>query len=143
MAVETQTPSAADPVGQTRMHALVLDRDSGDCAATMDYLRGAGYETLAAASLGEARDALARSTFDLMLLDLRLDDSNSLPLCAEIRERFGDDPIVIFLSNDGTPAQRILSLDLGADDVMGKPYDGEELLARISARRRRRTQAPH
>lgn len=123
------------------MHALVLDGNSGDCAATMEYLRGAGYETIAAASLGEARDALERSTFDLMLLDLRLDDSTTLPLCAEIRERFGDEPIVIFLSSDGTPVQRILSLDLGADDVMGKPYDGQELLARINARRRRRARA--
>lgn len=125
------------------MHALVLDGNSGDCAATIEYLRGAGYETFAAASLGEAREALERSTFDLLLIDLKLNDRNSLSLCAEIRERFGDEPIIIFLSSDGSPAQRTLGLDLGADDVMGKPYDGQELLARINARRRRRTQALH
>jgi DNA-binding response OmpR family regulator len=108
----------------------------------MENVRRAGYTPFGAASLREAREALECSAFDLMLFDFTLEDGTSLPLCAEIRERFGENPIVIFLSGNGTPAQRILGLDLGADDVMGKPYDGQELLARIEARRRRRPRLP-
>ena len=120
------------------MQALVLDHNRDDCAIAMGHLQRAGYETIAVASLQEAREALEESAFDLMLLEMALEDGNGLHLCAEFRERFGNDPIVIIVSHASTSIQRVLSFDLGADDFMDKPCDGEELLARIEARRRRR-----
>jgi DNA-binding response OmpR family regulator len=122
----------------TKMQALVMDRNADDSAVELEHLRRAGYTAMAVSSVREARELITRSLYDLLLIDLSPDDGSGLLLCSEVRDRYGDNPVIIFVGSGSTSAERILGLDLGADDFMSKPYDGEELLARIAARRRRR-----
>jgi DNA-binding response OmpR family regulator len=136
MAVTASGLSRVSLVRKAKMQAMVLDGNLDDCAAAVEHLRRAGYMATSVASVQEARDLLARSSYDLLLIELSPTDRSGLLLCSEIRDRFGYEPIIIFVGSETTAAQRALGLDLGADDVMSKPCDGDELLARIAARRR-------
>ncbi len=120
------------------MQALILDSDQDDCAILMEHLRRVGYEAIAVTSVRQAREALKRSQFDVFLLELKLPDGDGRQLCDEIRERLGDGMTIIFVSTENTPSSRIVGIQLGADDFIGKPCNGEELVARIDAHRRRR-----
>jgi DNA-binding response OmpR family regulator len=120
------------------VQALVLDHNEEDCTTMMDYLRQGGYSVLGVASVTEARKAFEEETFDVLLLESALPDGDSFTLCNEIRERLGDNIIIIFVSANNTAARRTSGIQLGADDFLGKPCNAEELLARISARQRRR-----
>ena len=113
------------------MQALVVDNRLEDCASLIERLHLNGYETIAVASVRQAREALERQSFDLLLLEFTLPDGNGLQLCDEMRERWGEDGVIIFLSTHDTPVNRVVGLELGADDVVGKPCDLDELLARI------------
>jgi DNA-binding NarL/FixJ family response regulator len=69
---------------------------------------------------------------DLILIDLRLEDMSGYELCYEIKHRFGDGTPIILLSEDRTePHDRVAGLLLGADDYLAKPFDPDELLARV------------
>ncbi len=120
------------------VQALVLDHITEDCVALVNYLRAGGYESVAVASVRQAREALEQGSFDLFVLEMELPDGDGLQLCNEIRERLGDGLMIMFVSSQNMPAQRVTAFQLGADDVLGKPCNGEELIARIDAHRRRR-----
>ena len=105
----------------------------------MEHLRSAGYATIAVASVRQAREALQRQQFDLLLLELKLPDGDGRQLCDEIRERAGEGMTIIFVSRENTPTARVIGIQLGADDFVAKPCDAEELIARVDAHRRRRT----
>jgi DNA-binding response OmpR family regulator len=75
------------------------------------------------------------------LLELSLPDGDGFQLCNEIREHFGDRMVIIFVTRRNSPQSRVVGIELGADDFMGKPCDADELLARIEVRMRRRSQA--
>lgn len=126
------------------VQALILDDNVDDCATLVENLRAGGFDTVTVASVRQAREALERQTFDLMLLELKLPDGDGLHLCNEIRERLGEGMVIIFVSS-GTGAQsRTVGIELGADDFLSKPCDAGELLARIESRlRRRRPAATH
>ncbi len=124
------------------MRALVLDPSVDDCARFVDLLRRLGYETIGAASALEVREEVEQGNFELMVLDYTLPRGEGRRFCEEIRERFGDEPIVIFVSASTTADRRVAGIELGADDFMNKPCDGDELVARIEAHRRRRTLRP-
>ena len=121
------------------VQALIVDNNADDCAKVVEDLRRVGYETVVAASVREARQALTDHPFDLLLLELKLPDGDGLQFCNELRERLGDGMVIIFVTNTKSPASRVVGIELGADDFMGKPCDAEELLARIDVRMRRRT----
>ncbi len=104
----------------------------------MECLRRVGYEALGVTTARQAREALKRSQFDVFLLELKLPDGDGRQLCDEIRERVGDGMTIIFVSTENTPSSRIVGIQLGADDFIGKPCNVEELVARIDAHRRRR-----
>ncbi len=88
------------------------------------------------ARVEEARLALAMDAFDAVVLDLMLPDGSGLDLLARLRE--GDDPVpVLVLTARDNVSERISGLDLGADDYMGKPFDLDELAARLRAIARR------
>lgn len=85
----------------------------------------------------DAELALAGFAYDLMLLDLGLPGKQGMEVLRATRARGGDLPVLIITARDGTPA-RVEGLDAGADDYLVKPFDMDELLARVRALLRRR-----
>jgi DNA-binding response OmpR family regulator len=95
----------------------------------------AGFETTTVATAAGALETAARIAPDLVLLDLTLPDGDGREVCRELRRR-GDVPIVM-LTARGTETDRIVGLELGADDYVVKPFSGAEVIARIRAVLRR------
>jgi len=95
----------------------------------------AGFETTTVGTAAGALETAARITPDLVLLDLTLPDGDGREVCRELRRR-GDVPIVM-LTARGTETDRIVGLELGADDYVVKPFSGAEVIARIRAVLRR------
>lgn len=98
-------------------------------------LRREGFEPVVAATLAEARAALG-SGFDLVLLDLMLPDGDGRDLAREIRASGSEVPIIM-LTARGTELERVVGLELGADDYVVKPFSGAEVIARMRAVLRR------
>ena len=98
-------------------------------------LRRAGFEPISARSAREALDLARRAEPDLVLLDLALPDGDGRDVCRELR-RHSDVPIVM-LTARGTETDRVVGLELGADDYVVKPFSGPEVIARIRAVLRR------
>ena len=119
------------------MRALVLDSNVSDCASLGEHLRQAGYVPILADSVHRVRRVIDREQFDVLLLGSTFPDSDGLLLCNEIRERLGKSIVIICITDSSSPSRQVVALDLGADDVVGKPFDPEELLARIEAHLRR------
>jgi DNA-binding response OmpR family regulator len=115
--------------------ALLVEDDTRLASLTAEYLRGHGVQVVVAADgaagLAEAR----RARFDVVLLDLMLPGRSGLEVCRELRSR-SDVPILI-LTARGEEADRVLGLEIGADDYLIKPFSPRELLARIQAQVRR------
>jgi DNA-binding response OmpR family regulator len=105
-----------------------------------DYLRGSGFEVETAGSLAAGRERLAGSGYDALVLDLMLPDGDGLDLCRELRAnpRTRQLPLLM-LTARGEPMDRIVGLELGADDYLPKPFEPRELLARVKALLRRAT----
>ena len=122
---------------------LLLVEDDGRLAQMVaDYLRQAGWQVEHAADLAHARAALASSSarFDALVLDLMLPDGDGLDLCRQLRADHSELP-VLMLTARGDPLDRVVGLELGADDYLPKPFEPRELLARLRAIVRRRQ--PH
>jgi two-component system, OmpR family, response regulator RegX3 len=99
-----------------------------------------GFDPLVAGTLAEARSAVAERAPDLVLLDLGLPDGDGRDLCRELRAA-SDVPIIV-LTARGTELERVLGLELGADDYVVKPFSGAEVIARMRAVMRRARPAP-
>ncbi|MFG6448072.1 response regulator [Roseateles sp. BYS180W] len=117
---------------------LLIDDDARLAAMVGDYLQSAGYTVLLAGSLSQARQRLQEHSADLLVLDVMLPDGDGLQFCAELRssDKTRHTP-VLMLSARGEPLDRIVGLELGADDYLAKPFEPRELLARIKALLRR------
>lgn len=100
-----------------------------------DYARHAGYQTHSCQTLSQARQVLASGTADLVLLDVMLPDGSGLDLCREIRSQ-GSLPVII-ISARVDELDRLLGLELGADDYICKPFSPREVMARVKAVLRR------
>jgi two-component system response regulator RegX3 len=104
-------------------------------------LRREGFEPLVVSTLADARAAWASQPVDLVLLDLGLPDGDGRDLCRELRA-VSQVPIIV-LTARGTELERVLGLELGADDYVVKPFSGAEVIARMRAvLRRARPAAP-
>ncbi len=121
-------------------HILMIDDDLRLSAMVVDYLRSHGYQVSTAPSLGAGRELLARQACDALVLDLMLPDGDGLDLCRELRAspRTRSLPLLM-LSARGEPTDRIVGLEIGADDYLPKPFEPRELLARVRALLRRST----
>ena len=119
------------------MRALVLEPDPDESNRTVRLLQQAGYRPTVVTSLYDARILLEYQPFDLIVFETWLPDGDLLPLCAETRDRWGIGLIMLCVTCEPRPERRIAALQLGADDVIVKPYATDEFLARIEAHRRR------
>ena len=117
---------------------LLIDDDARLAAMVGEYLRQAGFELQTAGSLDAGRKQLVASAFDALILDLMLPDGDGLDLCRELRAdtRHRHLPLLM-LTARGEPMDRIVGLELGADDYLPKPFEPRELLARVKALLRR------
>ena len=119
-------------------HLLLIDDDARLAAMVGDYLRGHGYEVDVAGSLGEGRERLRRAAYDALVLDLMLPDGDGLDLTRELRADARTRRLpLLMLTARGEPMDRIVGLELGADDYLPKPFEPRELLARLKALLRR------
>jgi DNA-binding response OmpR family regulator len=117
-------------------HRVLLVEDDARLAAMVaDYLGEAGFRATAAGTGTEARRLLKREAFDAVILDLMLPDVDGLDLCRSIRAE-SDIPLLM-LTARGDPLDRVVGLELGADDYLPKPFEPRELLARLRAILRR------
>jgi DNA-binding response OmpR family regulator len=129
---------------------LMIDDDTRLAAMVGEYLRAAGFVVEVAGTLAAGRERLLThvapappEAFDALVLDLMLPDGDGLDLCRELRAepRTRQLPLLM-LTARGEPMDRIVGLELGADDYLPKPFEPRELLARVKALLRRAAPAP-
>jgi DNA-binding response OmpR family regulator len=122
---------------------LLIDDDARLSTMVGEYLRNSGFVVETAGSLAEGREQLATGQFDALVLDLMLPDGDGLDLCRELRgeARHRQLPLLM-LTARGEPMDRIVGLELGADDYLPKPFEPRELLARVKALLRRASPLP-
>ncbi len=116
-------------------HILVVDDDREIRTLLSRYLAGQGYLTAVAADGREMREVLAARAIDLIVLDLMLPGEDGLALCRWIRAH--SNVPVVMLTARGEDIDRIVGLEMGADDYLAKPFNPRELVARIHAVLRR------
>jgi DNA-binding response OmpR family regulator len=129
----TEPPAATLPTQRRRI--LVVEDEPRVASLLVDVLDAYGYESRAVGTGSEATQALDEMRPDLVMLDIMLPDTDGLVLCSEIHARWHA-PIIV-VSGSTRHRDRILSLRLGADDFIAKPFDVDELVARIEAVLRR------
>lgn len=110
---------------------LVVDDDAQIRDLLTDYLGEAGYEVITVGDGASAKNVLNQTAIDLMILDLILPDTDGVSLAREIRTK--DDIPIIMLTTKSEEVERIVGLEVGADDYVSKPFSPRELLARIRA----------
>lgn len=115
---------------------LVVDDDSEIRKLLARYLREQGFRVLIASTCAEVREKLVTNRIDLVVLDVMLPDGSGLDLCRDLRASRSTVPIILLtaLKED---VDRIIGLEFGADDYLGKPFNPRELVARVRAVLRR------
>jgi DNA-binding response OmpR family regulator len=122
-----------------RPHILVVDDDAQIRGLLQEYLSGNGLRVSAAASGREMSVLLESEAIDLVILDLRLADEDGMVIARALRERLAIP--VVMLTGVHEEADRVMGLELGADDYVTKPFSPRELLARIRTVLRRTKEA--
>jgi len=128
-------PSVNEPSPATPLLALLVEDDARLAALTRDYLESHGVAVVGVADGRRGLSEAVTGRYDVVLLDLLLPGKDGLEVCREVRAR-SDVPIIV-LTARGEEADRVMGLELGADDYLAKPYSPRELLARIRAVTRR------
>ena len=123
-----------------RPHVLIVDDDREIRGLLAQYLEKHDFRTTAVADGKDMRRVLDRTHIDLLVLDLMLPGEDGLALCRELRSR--SQLPIIMLTARGEDVDRIVGLELGADDYVAKPFNPRELLGRIKAVLRRAAHAP-
>lgn len=120
---------------KTGPHILIVDDDREICELLRDFLQKRGMRIDTAHDGGEMDVILAKTPIDLIVLDIMLPGRSGLEICQDLRSRCKTPIIMLTAVSDTT--DRIVGLEVGADDYIGKPFDPRELLARIKAVLRR------
>jgi DNA-binding response OmpR family regulator len=118
---------------------VVVDDDPRLCRALARYLKLEGYEVRTATSGQEMRERIAAQKPDLVLLDLMLPDEDGFTLARELRAT--SDVAIVILTGKADTMDKVVGLELGADDYITKPFSERELLARIRSVLRRTSEA--
>ncbi|MDI6604755.1 MAG: response regulator transcription factor [Thermoanaerobacteraceae bacterium] len=113
----------------------IIDDDRNICEIVSLYLEKEGFQTVKISNGKDALDKLHEEIPRLIILDLMLPGIDGISLCKEIR-KFSDVPVII-LTAKGETFDKVLGLEIGADDYIVKPFDSKELLARVKAVLRR------
>lgn len=116
-------------------HILLIDDDDRVSDLLTEYLSKEGFKITSAYSGHDGEVAIANDNFDAVILDIMLPDMNGLEVLRRIRTT--SNVPVIMLTARGDDVDRVIGLEMGADDYMAKPYFPRELLARLRARLRR------
>jgi DNA-binding response OmpR family regulator len=117
---------------------LLVDDDTRLTDMVGSYLRHNGFAVDTAGSLAAARSRLQQDSFDALVLDLMLPDGDGLEFTRELRSQPHTRRLpLLMLTARGEPTDRIVGLEIGADDYLGKPFEPRELLARVKALLRR------
>ena len=110
---------------------LIIDDDANLNALLTEYLQKFGHTLVSETTAEAGRRRLRRELPDLLILDVMLPDTDGLTLCREFRAEY--DLPIIMLTARGEIADRVMGLELGADDYMPKPFEPRELVARIQS----------
>ncbi|AFL75701.1 response regulator [Thiocystis violascens] len=122
---------------EKQSHILVVDDHAEIRQLLQRYLGDHGYRVTTAANGGEMRRILADAAIDLVVLDLMMPGEDGLTLCRNLRAGPNATLPVIMLTAMGEETDRIVGLEMGADDYLAKPFNPRELLARLKAVMRR------
>ena len=114
---------------------LIIDDDVNLNALLTEYLQSFGHNLVSETTAAAGRKRLRRELPDLLILDVMLPDTDGLTLCREFRAEY--DLPIIMLTARGEVADRVMGLELGADDYVPKPFEPRELVARIQSVMRR------
>jgi len=114
---------------------LLIDDDERLAGMVSEYLGAAGYRVTTAASGASGLERLGAQPYDALVLDLSLPDMDGLEVCRRLRARW--DLPVLMLTARGDAMDRVIGLEIGADDYLPKPFEPRELLARLKAIMRR------
>ena len=136
LTLPTMTPASPDHEAD-RNSVLLVDDDAELAAMVCELLRREGLRATHAATGAQGLALLQSMAPDVLVLDVMLPDTNGLDLCRRLRAQGTDVPIMM-LTARGDPIDRVLGLELGADDYLGKPFEPRELVARVRALARRR-----
>ena len=117
-------------------HILIVDDQKEICDLVQDYLSGEGYRVSTAQNGAEMHRIMAQSPVDLVILDLMLPGEDGLTLARSLRDELPNVGIII-LTGRGEIVDRIIGLEMGADDYLPKPFHLRELLARVKSVLRR------
>lgn len=123
--LETAVPAASLPP-----RLLVADDDPDIREMVRAQLSGAGFDVVTAGDIAGIRAMLGEGGIDLVVLDLGLPDGDGLQLCRELRAT-GDGVLIIMVTARDSAIDRVLGLELGADDYLTKPFEPRELTARV------------
>jgi DNA-binding response OmpR family regulator len=114
---------------------FLIDDDVSLAGMVADYLTDAGYRVVSANTARDGEQRLKREIYDLLILDLMLPDADGLDVCRRVRQ--GSDLPILMLTARGDAMDRVVGLEIGADDYLPKPFEPRELLARVRAILRR------
>ncbi|MDF3010105.1 MAG: two-component system response regulator OmpR [Burkholderiales bacterium] len=122
---------------ELKTRILVVDDDQRLRDLLVRYLGGEGYEVKAVPDAAGMDKQLSRERYDLVVLDLMLPGEDGLAICRRLRASPAA-PAIVMLTAKGDDVDRIVGLEMGADDYLPKPFNPRELLARINAVLRRK-----
>ncbi|TRY33264.1 two-component system response regulator OmpR [Aliiglaciecola sp. M165] len=125
-------------MGQETQKVLVVDDDMRLRSLLERYLVEQGFQVRSAANSEQMDRLLERENFHLLVLDLMLPGEDGLSICRRLRQKENEIPIIM-LTAKGDEVDRIIGLEMGADDYLPKPFNPRELLARAKAVLRRKT----
>ncbi len=123
-------------------HILIVDDDEEIRDLLRQYLEKNGFKVSTAANGRDMRQVLAREQIDMLVLDLMMPGEDGLALCRQLHAGASNPLPILMLTARGDEADRILGLEMGADDYLTKPFASRELLARIRAVLRRSRMIP-
>jgi len=119
-------------------HILMIEDDQRLSDMVSDYLSSHGMQVSSVTTLAQGRQWLAQHTCDVLLLDLMLPDGDGLDMCRALRADSRTQHLpMLMLSARGESTDRVVGLEIGADDYLPKPFEPRELLARVRALLRR------